>query len=50
MCDYYCPTCKDKWPGTYTCEHRCTVCGDVIKAVEPWREGEGEQSEEGIES
>lgn len=36
MTDYYCPECRDKWPGTFNLDHRCTQCGSPIKAREPW--------------
>ncbi|QJQ93955.1 MULTISPECIES: hypothetical protein [Halomonadaceae] len=32
MNELECRTCGEKWPGTYTCEHRCTVCGTRVTA------------------
>lgn len=47
MTDYYCPECRDKWPGTFNLDHRCTQCGSPIKAREPWREESESEEVEG---
>ncbi len=48
MTEFVCPICKGRWLGSYTCEHRCTQCGNPIKAREPWREED--ETEEAVMS